>query len=112
MKVVYETSLGTPDDEALQDAMLQRAAEKEPDYFGAALSQVPTTGPCAASHPSLHVLALVYTVGLQSVTPGSALRSARLPIKLIGFPINYANRLIGSPMTFQSTGAWPARCRA
>ena len=33
----------------------------------------------------------------------SALRSARLPVNLIGSPINYANRLIGSPITSQST---------
>ena len=31
-------------------------------------------------------------------------RSARLPVNLIGSPINYANRLIGSPITSQSTG--------
>jgi hypothetical protein len=34
----------------------------------------------------------------------SILRSARLPVNLIGSPINYANRLIGSPITSQSTG--------
>ena len=34
----------------------------------------------------------------------SALRSARLPVNSIGSPINYANRLIGSPITSQSTG--------
>ena len=34
----------------------------------------------------------------------SALRSARLPVNLIGSPINYVNRLIGSPITSQSTG--------
>jgi syntaxin 5 len=34
----------------------------------------------------------------------SALRSARLPVNLIGSPISYANRLIGSPITSQSTG--------
>ena len=28
----------------------------------------------------------------------SALRSARLPVNLIGSPINYANRLIGAPI--------------
>ncbi len=39
-QLVYETSLGTPDDEALQDLLLQRAAEKDPDYFGPQLSQV------------------------------------------------------------------------
>jgi O-phospho-L-seryl-tRNASec:L-selenocysteinyl-tRNA synthase len=33
----------------------------------------------------------------------SALRSARLLVNLIGSPINYANRLIGSPITSQST---------
>ena len=33
----------------------------------------------------------------------SALRSARLPVNLIGSPINYTNRLIGSPITSQST---------
>jgi hypothetical protein len=33
----------------------------------------------------------------------SALRSARSPVNLIGSPINYANRLIGSPVTSQST---------
>ena len=32
----------------------------------------------------------------------SALRNARVPV--IGSPINYANRLIGSPITSQSTG--------
>ena len=31
-----------------------------------------------------------------------ALRCARLPVNLIGFPINYANRLIGYPITSQS----------
>ena len=36
--------------------------------------------------------------------PHGALRSARLPGNLIGSPINYANRLIGSPITSQSTG--------
>lgn len=40
VKVVYESSLATPDEEATQDALLQRAAEKDPDYFGSALSQV------------------------------------------------------------------------
>lgn len=39
-QLVYETSLGTPDNEALQDALLQRAAEKDPEYFGPLLSQV------------------------------------------------------------------------
>ena len=33
----------------------------------------------------------------------SALRSGRLPVNLIGSPINYANRSIGSPITSQST---------
>ena len=33
----------------------------------------------------------------------SAVRSARLPVNLIGSPINYANHLIGSPITSQST---------
>ena len=33
----------------------------------------------------------------------SALRSARLAVNLIGCPINYANRLIGSSITSQST---------
>jgi hypothetical protein len=33
-----------------------------------------------------------------------ALRSARLPVNLIGSPIKYTNRLIGSPITSQSTG--------
>ena len=37
----------------------------------------------------------------------SALRSARLPVNLIGSPINYANRLIGSPITSQSTVSTP-----
>ena len=34
--------------------------------------------------------------------PLSALRSAHLPVNLIGAPINYANGLIGSPITSQS----------
>jgi hypothetical protein len=38
-----------------------------------------------------------------SIPSGSAFRSARLPVNLIGSPINYANRLIGSPITSQST---------
>ena len=38
----------------------------------------------------------------------SALRSARLPVNLIGSPINYANRLIGSPITSQSTDCAPS----
>jgi hypothetical protein len=33
----------------------------------------------------------------------SALRSARSPVYLIGSPINYANRLMSSPITSQST---------
>ena len=33
----------------------------------------------------------------------SASRSARLPVNLIGSPINYANLLIVSPITSQST---------
>ena len=33
----------------------------------------------------------------------SALRSARLPVNLIGSPINCANRLMSSPITSQST---------
>ena len=37
----------------------------------------------------------------------SALRSARLPVNLIGSPINYANRLIGYPITSQSTARPP-----
>ena len=38
-----------------------------------------------------------------NVTRASALRSARLPVNLIGSPIDYANRLIGSPITTQSS---------
>ena len=34
----------------------------------------------------------------------SAVLSARLPVNLIGSPIIYANCLIGSPITLQSTG--------
>ena len=43
----------------------------------------------------------------------SALRSARLPVNLIGSPITHANRLIGSPITSQNTAAgWMlAGCR-
>ena len=50
------------------------------------------------------------TLQQPSGTPGvsrasaSALRSARLPVNLIGSPIDCANRLIGSPITSQSTG--------
>ncbi len=40
----------------------------------------------------------------------SALRSARLPVNLIGYPINYVNRLIGSPITSQSTGRTVPLC--
>ena len=36
---------------------------------------------------------------LVKVRAPSALRSARLPVNLIGSPINYANRLIGSPVS-------------
>jgi hypothetical protein len=32
--VVWETQLSGSDEEALQDAMLQRLAEKEPGYYG------------------------------------------------------------------------------
>ena len=39
----------------------------------------------------------------QRANTHSAFRSARLPVNLIGSPINYANRLIGSPITSQST---------
>ena len=41
-------------------------------------------------------------VELQRLWP-SVLRSARLPVTLIGSPINYANCLIGTPITSQST---------
>jgi hypothetical protein len=37
--------------------------------------------------------------------PPSALRSARVPVNLIGSPITYANRLISSPITSQSSAA-------
>ena len=40
--------------------------------------------------------------GLPCMVQHSALRSARLPVKLIGSPINSAKRLIGSPITLQS----------
>ena len=47
---------------------------------------------------------------LLQVARGSALRSARLPVNLIGSSISYVNRLIGSPITSQSTlgvcGEW------
>jgi hypothetical protein len=33
-QVVYESQLGVADDKALQDAMLQRLAEKDPAYYG------------------------------------------------------------------------------
>ena len=42
-------------------------------------------------------------MGCQRICPRSALRSARLPVNLIGSPISYANRLIDSPITSQST---------
>mmetsp|Transcript_12197 Transcript_12197/g.36597 ORF Transcript_12197/g.36597 Transcript_12197/m.36597 type:complete len:1238 (-) Transcript_12197:225-3938(-) len=37
-QLVYETKLATPDEVTFEDAMLQRAAEREPDYFGPHLS--------------------------------------------------------------------------
>lgn len=37
---IYETKLSTPDDVTIEDFMLQRAAEKEKDFFGAHTSQV------------------------------------------------------------------------
>jgi hypothetical protein len=37
------------------------------------------------------------------------LRSARLHVDVTGSPINYANRLIGSPITSQSTGQGATR---
>ena len=41
---------------------------------------------------------------------GSALRSARFPVNLIGSPISYANRLIGSPITSHlQSGSAPVR---
>jgi hypothetical protein len=40
----------------------------------------------------------------ECVGTASALRSAPLPVNLIGSPTNYANRLIGSPITSQSAG--------
>ena len=40
------------------------------------------------------------------------MRSARLPVNLIGSPINYANRLIGSPITSKSTGEQCHPCSA
>ena len=42
----------------------------------------------------------------------SALRRARLPVNLNGSPINYANRLIGSPITSQSTARGSANSAA
>ncbi len=41
-QLVYESKLATPDEVTFEDAMLQRAAEKEPDYFGPQLSHVRT----------------------------------------------------------------------
>jgi hypothetical protein len=38
----------------------------------------------------------------------SALQSARLPVNLIGSPINYANRLIGASITSQSPAIAPS----
>jgi hypothetical protein len=48
---------------------------------------------------------------LISITAASALRSARLPVNLIGSPVNYANRLIGSPINSQSTDGVARRRR-
>ena len=42
----------------------------------------------------------------------SALLSARVPVNLIGSPINYANRLIGSLITSQSTALGCGSARA
>ena len=47
-------------------------------------------------------LAQLLLVEIAAIVP-SALRSARLPVNLTGAPIKYANRLIGSPITPQST---------
>jgi hypothetical protein len=40
---------------------------------------------------------------LSGTSLACALRSARLSVNLIGSPTNYANRLIGSPITSKST---------
>ena len=45
--------------------------------------------------------------GARRQGPTSALRSARSPVNLTSSPIHYANRLIGSPITPQSTGPDP-----
>lgn len=61
-QLVYETTVGTPDDVAMQDALLQRAAEKEPDYFGPQLSQVLHPPPC-------QIYAEIMLLGCQAATP-------------------------------------------
>ena len=40
----------------------------------------------------------------------SVLRSAGLPVFLIGSPINYANCLIGSSISWHTTGSCPVHC--
>ena len=61
------------------------------------------------SHPGIQsirsgvVAAFRHSVATGDGSGVSALRTARLPVNLIGSPISYANRLIGSPITSQST---------
>ena len=56
-QLVYESKLATPDEVTFEDAMLQRAAEKEPDYFGPQLSHVRAAADVQGMplHRKLHV---------------------------------------------------------
>ena len=54
----------------------------------------------ATAEPHTLPLALLpLQAQLGGVVQGSALRGARLPVNLISSPVNYANILIGSPIT-------------
>ena len=71
MQLVYETSLGTPDDEALQDALLQRTAEKDPEYFGPLLSQVGGRCLCRGRRGSFQLMTVMMHVSLSDAQAGS-----------------------------------------
>ena len=59
-------------------------------------------GPAGAPRPVGFIRNAFKRKNLNPMRRRSDLRSARLPVNLIGSPVNYANRLIGSPITSQA----------
>ena len=85
-----------------------RAASSPRAVLAAPVSDNDPATSCVASSPEhaqreSHMAAVNPELWEPRASMYSALRSARLPVNLIGSLINYANRLISSPITSQST---------